>query len=166
MKKGAADKIAVGWHRRVAAEDKIPAIYAMMEQRGLKAAQQEYVKTFGSYQDKQIGIEIDRAFSEWLNQDEGWRPLRIPPRLILALLLREGFAGRSRGPVKRVGSDLAVAAWAWYRRERDQCLKAGLPQDEAERKASKRISARFGLSAEAMNEIIERRRYRKRGRPK
>ena len=162
-------------------DNEILRIYELTSQVGLKAATRRYKEVFGrSHKDKSIDREIADQLADWLYQhydtDEHGRathrlqPFRVRPELVLALTLREGWAGRGRG---RGGLEerpmLALAAHYQYRRLKAawcEALIAGTGKDrswaadEADAEALTAVCQWSGLTKES----VLRPRRRKRGK--
>jgi hypothetical protein len=171
---------------RQANEDKVSNIYLLAEGylrppvlRGLrnqkisplKAARIKYAEIFRrSHQDIGIDIEIKKAFEEWLSEPV---PLRVRPDLVLALLLREGFAGRGRGQQLSVYERRLDAREIERFKARRKQLKAeliaeGTPRAfatrEAEDGAATESSERSGLSIEQIRGLRPHRKRRRKTR--
>jgi len=158
--------------RQIAAENRIPEIYRFAEGRltpaerrrlraekisPLKKARKMYAENFRrSHGDVSIDIEINSHFDEWLSESV---PLIIRPDLVLALLLREGFAGRGRGQqvsnYERRSNSIALDRYKRLRAEEKRNLinegkSNSYAAREAQYRAAKAISMQSGLSIKAI----------------
>jgi len=102
------------------------SIYRIIEQRSLAQARRAYRQTYHrSHDDKAIDSGIELCFLDWVNEPG---PLRVPAYLVLALLLREGFAGRGRGHGRTTWQRISAAhALQPFRKLRDKLKAAGQP---------------------------------------
>jgi hypothetical protein len=117
------------------------AIYQIIEQRSLAQARRAYRQTYRrSHDDKAIDAAIELCFLDWVNEPG---PLRVPAYLVLALLLREGFAGRhGRTTWQRISTARTLQP---FRKLRDKLKAAGKPASYARGKAAEEISKHSGL---------------------
>jgi hypothetical protein len=135
------------------------SIYRIIEQRSLTQARRAYRRTYGrSHDDKAIDAAIELCFLDWVNEPG---PLRVPAYLVLALLLREGFAGRGRGGRTTWQRISAARALQPFRKLRDRLKDAGQPASRD--KATEEISKHSGLPVEV---ILDGRPNRKRRKKK
>jgi hypothetical protein len=135
--------------------------------RPLQAARARYKEVFlRPHDDPGIDAEIQKTLQDWLN--EPVPPLEVRPDLILALVLREGFAGRRRGervsaPEQRNNEMMIRRYIKRYQEIRAEFIAQGKPKAfaarEAAYKAAKAISEVCGLP---VAQIIGRRPNRKR----
>jgi hypothetical protein len=81
-------------------------IHNLISRGRLKEAQQAYAQTYHQRHDsKDIDKEIEDCLKQWLDLPADWEPgfgpipsrVKVPPELLLALVLREGFARRHHG---------------------------------------------------------------------
>jgi hypothetical protein len=157
-------------------------IYYLIEERGLTEARVAYkAKYRRQCTAKEIDVEIDKLFREWIrdwdqNDYSVLAPtIEVPPDLLLGLLLREG-AGRGRGRLpltvrQRIERYREVdRAYQEFKEHRaalkDKLIAAGHPKiwaaGEAHDKALKAISERSGLPEDT---ILRPDRKRRRRRP-
>ena len=122
------------------------SIYRIIEQRSLTQARRAYRQTYRrSHDDKAIDAAIELCFLDWVNEPG---PLRVPAYLVLALLLREGFAGRhGRTTWQRISAARALQP---FRKLRDKLKAAGKPASYARDKAAEEISKRSGQPVETI----------------
>ena len=134
------------------------SIYRIIDQRSLAQARRAYRQTYRrSHDDKAIDAGIELCFLDWVNEPG---PLRVPAYLVLALLLREGFAGRGRGHGRTTWQRISAAhALQPFRKLRDKLKAAGKPASYARDKAAEEISKHSGLPVET---ILDGRPNRKR----
>jgi hypothetical protein len=106
-------------------------IYAILEWRGVGAARDAYQKAFGVPVDsKGIDKEIEGHF---LDLFDGQRRY-VPARILLALVLREGGSGRSKGPAKSVARQISDE---WAIRYYKRLVKNGMRAEDAAEEAAK-----------------------------
>jgi hypothetical protein len=119
------------------------AIYDLIDRRGLKAARGAFLDAAGvSHDDPSLDVEIEQAFLDWVSRPG---PLKLDPRLVVALILREGFAGRKQGSHKPLFRKLTHArAMAHYKKLRTKRLTA----DEA----AKETAAKYKMSVDAIRD--------------
>jgi len=120
---------------RAPGEDGWGEIYFMvLRHEGLKGARLAYREAYGvPHTDKSIDEEIEQCYSEAVGGECPHSKVEVPHYLILALILREGFAGRKRGSHKPLGRWIADAR-AKYRYK--LLRKKGLSAEQAAERTS------------------------------
>jgi hypothetical protein len=163
------------YHWKIDKDDAGPAeIYELISQGRLKEGRDAYEQTYRQrHTNKAVDAEIEDCLKQWLDLPaDGVGPVprrvEVPPRLLLALLLRKGFGDRHRGRDVSDHKIFVDRQWMEAFRRLATKLKAeviakGKTKAYAHRiardQAAKIISERSGLS-EAM--LLEGRLHRQR----
>jgi len=151
-----ANQVHVKLHGVQAADQ----IYEVLERGDLKEARRMFLKRYKQpYDDKAIDAELEDCFKTWLDLpaiDVISDTVTVPGRLLLALILREGFAGRGKGNLGKAPARLFVEerARTEFRKLRDELkleLK-GVPNAAltATDRAAEAISKKWDVPVKAL----------------
>jgi hypothetical protein len=141
-------------------------VYFILQEHGLKAAQDAFRKEFGvPYNDRSIGRKVREIFERSLNWDaDVTGSPEVPQKILVAILLHKGLGGRGLGPQSkahaRAYNDAVDMREMRSRKQEVRATTTGMPTAQIDDKVADEFSApgRTRHSKSGIRRRLQRRR--------